>query len=69
MHFAILISYGAIGPFGVPHFPELYDNFQGKVIHTAKWNVSLEELTNKRVAVVGSGSRYEFFPSSFLPPK
>ncbi|KAI8575412.1 hypothetical protein K450DRAFT_284357 [Umbelopsis ramanniana AG] len=50
------IIYGAIGPFGVPHFPELYDNFKGRVVHTAKWDISLEELTNKRVAVVGSGS-------------
>ncbi|KAH8552901.1 putative flavin-binding monooxygenase-like protein [Umbelopsis sp. PMI_123] len=50
------IVFGAIGPFGVPHFPELYESFKGKIVHTAKWNMSLEEFTGKRVAVVGSGS-------------
>ncbi|CAO3660351.1 unnamed protein product [Umbelopsis vinacea] len=50
------IIFGAIGPFGVPHYPELYEKFDGRVVHTAKWNMSLEEFTGKRVAVVGSGS-------------
>jgi hypothetical protein len=56
-----LRRFGAIGPFGIPNFPELYDNFQGKVVHTAKWNMQLDEFTGKRVAVVGSGSRYQKF--------
>jgi cation diffusion facilitator CzcD-associated flavoprotein CzcO len=59
--FFVHSSFGAIGPFGVPHYPEIYEKFDGRVVHTAKWNMSLEEFTGKRVAVVGSGSRYQKF--------
>jgi cation diffusion facilitator CzcD-associated flavoprotein CzcO len=42
----------------VPNKPKMFDSFEGKVIHTAKWDNSVD-MRNKRVAVIGSGARYE----------
>jgi cation diffusion facilitator CzcD-associated flavoprotein CzcO len=49
--------FGAVGPLMVPNKPKMFEGFKGKVIHTAKWDSSID-LKNKRVAVIGSGARY-----------
>jgi cation diffusion facilitator CzcD-associated flavoprotein CzcO len=41
----------------VPNTPKMFDTFEGKVVHTAKWDNSID-MKNKRVAVIGSGARY-----------
>ncbi|NUO03238.1 MAG: NAD(P)/FAD-dependent oxidoreductase [Saprospiraceae bacterium] len=47
----------ALGPFQSPKFPDIAGmaDFQGKILHSAKWDSSIE-LKGKRVAVVGTGA-------------
>lgn len=49
--------FGAVGPLMVPNTPKMFDTFKGPVVHTAKWDNSVD-MRNKRVAVIGSGARY-----------
>jgi len=48
---------GAPGPLSEPSIPEIdgLDSFAGPVFHTARWNHD-EDLTGKRVAVIGTGA-------------
>ncbi|KAF9365223.1 hypothetical protein BGX34_010867 [Mortierella sp. NVP85] len=43
------------GPLRIPQIPKEFEAFEGPKWHTAQWNHSFD-LTNKRVAVVGSGA-------------
>jgi cation diffusion facilitator CzcD-associated flavoprotein CzcO len=40
----------------VPNKPKMFEPFEGKVVHTAKWDSSID-MRNKRIAVIGSGAR------------
>lgn len=48
---------GAVGPLDQPRTPDIegVDEFQGKVIHTARWDAG-HDLTGERVAVIGTGA-------------
>ncbi|MCH9734716.1 MAG: NAD(P)/FAD-dependent oxidoreductase [Actinomycetia bacterium] len=47
----------AVGLFGSPKFPEIagLDDFRGSVLHTSRWDHSVD-LAGKKVAVVGTGA-------------
>ncbi|KAF9085873.1 hypothetical protein BGX27_003315, partial [Mortierella sp. AM989] len=49
------IVFSGTGPLRVPMIPKQFEDFEGPKWHTAQWNHSFD-LTNKRVAVVGSGA-------------
>ncbi|KAG0352177.1 putative flavin-binding monooxygenase [Gamsiella multidivaricata] len=49
------IVFSGTGPLRIPQIPKQFENFEGPKWHTAQWNHSFD-LTNKRVAVVGSGA-------------
>ncbi|KAK3813301.1 MAG: putative flavin-binding monooxygenase-like protein [Benniella sp.] len=49
------IVFSGTGPLRIPLIPKEFDNFTGPKWHTAQWDHSYD-LTNKRVAVVGSGA-------------
>ncbi|KAF9128493.1 hypothetical protein BGX30_014303 [Mortierella sp. GBA39] len=49
------IVFSGMGPLRVPQIPKEFENFEGPKWHTAQWNHAYD-LTNKRVAVVGSGA-------------
>ncbi|KAG0249550.1 hypothetical protein BG011_009194 [Mortierella polycephala] len=49
------IVFSGMGPLRIPQIPKQFENFEGPMWHTAQWNHSID-LTNKRVAVVGSGA-------------
>jgi len=50
------VVFSALGPLRIPQIPKEFENFEGPKSHTAQWNHAYD-LTNKRVAVVGSGAR------------
>lgn len=50
------IVFSGMGPLRIPQIPEQFEAFEGPKWHTAQWNHSFD-LTNKRVAIVGSGAR------------
>ncbi|KAF8978863.1 hypothetical protein BGZ46_006069 [Entomortierella lignicola] len=57
------IVFSGMGPLRIPNIPKEFENFDGPKWHTAQWNHSYD-LTNKRVAVVGSGaSAIQIVPS------
>ncbi|KAI8888003.1 FAD/NAD(P)-binding domain-containing protein [Backusella circina FSU 941] len=47
--------FAGLGPLRIPNVPEQLRNFEGKTVHTAEWDASLD-VTDKVVAVVGSGA-------------
>ncbi|KAG0233620.1 hypothetical protein BGX31_004793 [Mortierella sp. GBA43] len=49
------IVFAGTGPLRIPQIPKQFEDFEGPKWHTAQWNHSFD-LTNKRVAVVGSGA-------------
>ncbi|KAG0034122.1 hypothetical protein BGZ81_006148 [Podila clonocystis] len=49
------IVFSGMGPLRIPKIPKEFEAFKGPKWHTAQWNHSYD-LTNKRVAVVGSGA-------------
>ncbi|KAH7057929.1 putative flavoprotein [Linnemannia elongata] len=49
------IVFSGMGPLRIPQIPKEFENFEGPKWHTAQWNHAYD-LTNKRVAVVGSGA-------------
>ncbi|KAI8147577.1 hypothetical protein BJV82DRAFT_710071 [Fennellomyces sp. T-0311] len=49
------ILFAGLGPLRVPSIPSEFSGFQGPIVHTAKWDSSID-YTNKRVAVIGSGA-------------
>ncbi|KAF9985046.1 hypothetical protein BGZ65_011890 [Modicella reniformis] len=49
------IVFSGTGPLRIPQIPKQFEDFEGPKWHTAQWNHSFD-LTNKRVAVVGSGA-------------
>ncbi|KAF9913614.1 hypothetical protein BX616_009820 [Lobosporangium transversale] len=49
------IVFSGAGPLRIPFIPKQFDDFEGPKWHTAQWNHSID-LTNKRVAIVGSGA-------------
>ncbi|KAG0267919.1 hypothetical protein BGZ95_002707 [Linnemannia exigua] len=49
------IVFSGMGPLRIPQIPEQFEAFEGPKWHTAQWNHSFD-LTNKRVAIVGSGA-------------
>ncbi len=54
----------AVGQLNRPHFPEIEgrDRFRGQSFHSARWEHDVD-LTNKRVAVIGTGaSAAQFIP-------
>lgn len=55
--------FSGIGALRVPNIPKEFESFQGKIIHSAYWDLDYD-LTNKRVAVIGSGTRYFFTNTS-----
>jgi cyclohexanone monooxygenase len=50
------IVFSGTGPLRIPQIPKQFESFEGPKWHTAQWNHSYD-LTNKRVAIVGSGAR------------
>lgn len=46
-----------IGGLRVPNIPPEFTKFNGPIVHTADWDHSVD-FENKRVALIGSGSRY-----------
>lgn len=60
---------GGMGPFSEPKIPDLpgLAGFEGKVFHSARWDHDYD-LSNKRVAVIGTGaSAIQFVPE--IQPK
>jgi lysine/ornithine N-monooxygenase len=53
----IIVRFSGVGGLRIPNIPPEFKTFKGEVVHTAQWNTSLD-FNNKRVALVGSGSRY-----------
>jgi cation diffusion facilitator CzcD-associated flavoprotein CzcO len=54
----------AVGPLNRPSYPKLngLDTFMGKTFHSSKWDATYD-LTNKQVAVIGTGaSAIQFIP-------
>jgi hypothetical protein len=54
----------AVGQLNTPKYPEipgLNENFEGKVIHSARWDWSYD-LAGKKIALLGNGESSEFFP-------
>ncbi|KAF9582021.1 hypothetical protein BGW38_000767 [Lunasporangiospora selenospora] len=49
------IVFSGTGPLRIPQIPKQFEAFEGPKWHTAQWNHSYD-LTNKRVAVIGSGA-------------
>ncbi|KAF9431450.1 hypothetical protein BGZ76_000287 [Entomortierella beljakovae] len=49
------IVFSGTGPLRIPMIPKQFEDFEGPKWHTSQWNHSYD-LTNKRVAVVGSGA-------------
>ncbi|KAF9085282.1 hypothetical protein BGX29_009739 [Mortierella sp. GBA35] len=49
------IVFSGMGPLRIPQIPKQFDAFEGPKWHTAQWNHDYD-LTNKRVAIVGSGA-------------
>ncbi|KAF9931158.1 hypothetical protein FBU30_010694 [Linnemannia zychae] len=49
------IVFSGTGPLRIPKIPKEFESFEGPKWHTAQWNHAYD-LTNKRVAVVGSGA-------------
>ncbi|KAG0299717.1 hypothetical protein BGZ98_009818 [Dissophora globulifera] len=49
------IVFSGTGPLRIPQIPKQFESFEGPKWHTAQWDHSYD-LTNKRVAVVGSGA-------------
>jgi cyclohexanone monooxygenase len=49
------IVFSGMGPLRIPQIPKEFENFEGPKWHTAQWNHAYD-LTNKRVAVVGSSA-------------
>ncbi|KAG0196113.1 hypothetical protein BGX28_010545 [Mortierella sp. GBA30] len=49
------IVFSGTGPLRIPQIPKQFEDFEGPKWHTAQWNHSFD-LTNKRVAIVGSGA-------------
>ncbi|KAI8076883.1 monooxygenase [Halteromyces radiatus] len=49
------VVFAGLGPLRIPRYPEEFKSFEGKIIHTAFWDNSVD-LTDKRVAVIGSGA-------------
>ncbi|KAG0321124.1 hypothetical protein BGZ99_004102 [Dissophora globulifera] len=49
------IVFSGMGPLRIPQIPKEFEGFEGPMWHTAQWNHTYD-LTNKRVAVVGSGA-------------
>jgi cation diffusion facilitator CzcD-associated flavoprotein CzcO len=47
---------GGVGGLRIPNIPEHLTKFSGPLIHSAKWDHSVE-LKGKVVGVVGSGAR------------
>ena len=47
----------AVGQLNVPHYPTIggLDSFQGKIMHSARWDWSYQ-LSGKKVAMVGNGA-------------
>ncbi|KAG0002162.1 hypothetical protein BGZ79_003484 [Entomortierella chlamydospora] len=55
--------FSGMGPLRIPKIPKEFENFEGPKWHSAQWNHSYD-LTNKRVAIVGSGaSAIQIVPS------
>ncbi|KAG0349553.1 hypothetical protein BG004_004406 [Podila humilis] len=50
------LVFAGMGPLRIPRIPEEFQNFDGPKWHTAQWNHDFD-LTDKRVAIVGSGAR------------
>lgn len=49
--------FSALGSLRVPNIPEEFKHFKGgPIVHTGNWDSSID-FQNKRVALVGSGSR------------
>ncbi|KAI8381112.1 putative flavin-binding monooxygenase [Radiomyces spectabilis] len=49
------LVFAGLGPLRVPHVPEIFKQFEGIKVHTGFWDKNID-FTNKRVAVIGSGS-------------
>jgi lysine/ornithine N-monooxygenase len=49
-------SFCCVGGLRVPNVPEQFQTFEGKIIHSSSWDNDYD-LTNKTVAVIGSGTR------------
>lgn len=49
--------FSGVGAIRVPNVPTEFRSFEGKIMHSAFWDNDYD-FTNKRVAVIGSGTRY-----------
>ncbi|KAI9014347.1 flavin-binding monooxygenase-like protein [Phycomyces nitens] len=47
--------FSALGSLRIPRVPEIFKGFEGTIVHTGAWDSSID-FTNKRVAVIGTGS-------------
>lgn len=45
-----------MGAIRVPNVPKEFQSFEGKIIHSAYWDNDYD-LTNKKVAIIGNGTR------------
>lgn len=52
----------AVGQLNLPKYPDItgIDKFEGKIMHSARWDKSVD-LSGKRVAVIGNGDSYVEF--------
>ncbi|KAI7899854.1 putative flavoprotein [Cokeromyces recurvatus] len=57
------IVFSGIGSIRVPNIPKEFSTFEGKIIHSSHWDSSYD-FSNKKVAVIGSGtSSVQIVPS------
>lgn len=57
MYLCLCDRINCVGGLRLPHIPDMYRDsvFAGRIVHSAQWDTSLD-LTDKRVAVVGTGA-------------
>lgn len=51
------IMVGAVGPLCEPNLPDIegFDDYRGKIVHSARWDHSID-YSDKKVAVIGTGA-------------
>ncbi|KAI8372208.1 hypothetical protein BD560DRAFT_467792 [Blakeslea trispora] len=53
--FFFSIRFFGVGAFGIPHIPEQFKSFEGKIVHSGEWDQQYD-YTDKKMAVIGSGT-------------
>ncbi|CAO3646805.1 unnamed protein product [Cunninghamella blakesleeana] len=47
--------FNGIGPLRIPKIPEEFKHYKGKMVHTSRWDKSID-FTDKKVVLIGNGS-------------